>query len=66
MRQMEGRLNDAVATLTGSGVRVVLGDSADYPDVAVEVFMLDRTVDASHGAASPCAGFARRDPPTPS
>jgi uncharacterized protein YbcI len=41
---MEGRLNDAVAALTGSGVRVVLGDSSDDPDVAVEVFVLDQTV----------------------
>jgi uncharacterized protein YbcI len=55
---MEDLLRDAVAGLTGAGVRVVLGASAHDPDVAVEAFMLDRTVDASHGAASPCPGFA--------
>ena len=49
---MEDPLRDAVAGLTGAGVRVVLGDSAHDPDVAVEVFMLDRTIDASHGAVS--------------
>jgi uncharacterized protein YbcI len=49
---MQDLLRDAVAGLTGAEVRIVLGDSAHDPDVAVEVFMLDRTVDASHGAAS--------------
>jgi uncharacterized protein YbcI len=37
---MHDPLRDAVARLTGAEVRVVLGDSADEPDVAVEVFVL--------------------------
>jgi uncharacterized protein YbcI len=43
---MQDLLRDAVAELTGAEVRVVLGNSAHDPDVAVEVFMLDRAVDA--------------------
>ena len=50
---MEGLLIGAVARLTGAEVRVLLGDGAHDPDVAVEVFMLDRAVDASGNSACP-------------
>src|SRR3954449_264536 len=55
---MEDLLRDAVAGLTGAGVCAVLGDSADDPDVAVEVFVLERAVNPSRGLASPRPGFA--------
>src|SRR4051794_12518249 len=41
---METLLSDAVAGLTGAAVCAVLGDSAEDPDVAVEVFVLERAV----------------------
>jgi uncharacterized protein YbcI len=40
----------AVAEATGCAVRAVLGDTNDDPDVAVEVFVLDRSVDPSRSA----------------
>jgi uncharacterized protein YbcI len=42
---MRGPLARAVAKLTGAHVRTVLGDGDMNPDIAAEVFVLDRHVD---------------------
>jgi uncharacterized protein YbcI len=44
---MRPALERAITDATGCGVRAVMGDSHDDPDVAVEVFLLDRPVDPS-------------------
>ena len=42
---MRPSLGRAVADTTGRGVRAVMGDTHDDPDIAVEVFVLDGPVD---------------------
>ena len=48
---MSGSMARAVATVTGSEVRAVMGDTHHDPNIAVEVFLLDRPVDPSRGPA---------------
>jgi uncharacterized protein YbcI len=48
---MRPALERAVVAATGCGVRAVMGDTHADPDVAVEVFLLDRAVDPSRGLA---------------
>jgi uncharacterized protein YbcI len=49
---MRRLLGQAVADLTGAHVRASLGDSQHDPDMAVEVFVLDRPVDPLHRPAA--------------
>jgi hypothetical protein len=50
---MRPELERAITDATGCGVRAVMGDTHGVPDVAVEVFLLDRPVDASRSSAQP-------------
>jgi hypothetical protein len=50
---MRPELERAVADATGSSVRAVMGDTADDPDVAVEVFLLDHPVDPARTPLRP-------------
>jgi uncharacterized protein YbcI len=52
-------LTAAVEELTGSRVLAVMGDSHQYPDMSVEVFVLDEPVDPRHSASA--EGRFRRD-----
>jgi uncharacterized protein YbcI len=48
---MRPSLERAVADATGCGVRAAMGDTHDDPDVAVEIFLLDRPLDPSRSVA---------------
>jgi uncharacterized protein YbcI len=50
---MRPALITAVAEATGLPVRALLSDTHGDPDAAVEVFLLDRAVNQSRGAAAP-------------
>jgi uncharacterized protein YbcI len=50
---MRPELERAVADATGCTVRAVMGDTADDPDVAVEVFLLDHPVDPARTPLRP-------------
>jgi uncharacterized protein YbcI len=45
-------LTAAVEELTGSNVLAVMGDSHQYPDMSVEVFILDESVDPRRSASA--------------
>jgi uncharacterized protein YbcI len=50
---MRPMLANTIADLTGTVVRAAMGDSEHDPDMAVEVFVLDRPVDPSRYTAHP-------------
>jgi uncharacterized protein YbcI len=50
---MRPALIAAVAEATGLPVRALMSDTHADPDAAVEVFLLDRDVNRSRGAAAP-------------
>jgi uncharacterized protein YbcI len=45
---MRAELMEAIEALTGCGVLALVSDNSIEPDLAVELFVLDRTVDGGH------------------
>jgi uncharacterized protein YbcI len=49
---MRTELVEAIEALTGCGVLAVVSDNSVEPDLAVELFVLDRSVDDDRGASA--------------